>query len=294
MEYLSGLIIAFVIMLMGFELAKSSVSKIITPEAVDFTWVAVGILCASVAVKLYMFFYNRRVGKMIGSASLAATARDSLSDCISTLASLASLFVMKLWNVNLDGYVGVCVALFILWSGFSAAKDTVGPLLGNPADPELVEAIKTRVMSFEGILGVHDLVVHDYGPGRCMASLHAEVSENSDMVTVHEQIDLIEKTLSEELACGIVIHMDPIAVDDIELMDVKTAVCAIVGSWDGDFSVHDFRMVRGEKRTNIIFDVVVPFDSKLTTAEVCGTLELAVKGIDPRYVAVINVDRPFH
>ncbi|MBE6937266.1 MAG: cation transporter [Ruminococcaceae bacterium] len=293
-EYISGLIIAFVIMLMGFELAKSSVSKIITPEAVDFTWVAVGILCASVAVKLYMFFYNRRVGKMIGSASLAATARDSLSDCISTLASLASLFVMKLWNVNLDGYVGVCVALFILWSGFSAAKDTVGPLLGNPADPELVEAIKTRVMSFEGILGVHDLVVHDYGPGRCMASLHAEVSENSDMVSVHEQIDLIEKTLSEELACGIVIHMDPIAVDDIELMDVKTAVCAIVGSWDGDFSVHDFRMVRGEKRTNIIFDVVVPFDSKLTTAEVCGALELAVKGIDPRYVAVINVDRPFH
>lgn len=293
-EYISGLVIAFVIVLMGFELGKSSVEKILSPEGVDFSWISVAILALSVAVKLYMFGYNRRVGRMIGSASLTAAARDSLSDCVSTVASLGALFVSKLWGADIDGYVGAAVALFILWSGFSAAKETVGPLLGSAPDPELVEALRERIMSFDGILGIHDLVIHDYGPGRVMASLHAEVSEDSDIVAVHEMIDCAEKTVSEELGCHVVIHMDPVAVDDIELADVREAVCRIISSWEKGFSVHDFRMVRGEKRTNIIFDVVVPFESRRSLEEVCETLELAVKGIDPSYCAVINTDRPFH
>ncbi len=292
-EYISGLVIAFIIALMGFELAKSSVGKIFNPKAIDFTWIAVGILGASVAVKLYMFTYNRRVGKQINSTALMATAKDSLSDCVSTLASLAALFVAKFFDVNIDGYVGGAVALFILWSAFSSARDTVRPLLGSVPEAEFVENIQKRIESYPYIVGIHDLVVHDYGPGRVMVSLHAEVPEDSSMVAVHEVIDRAEKEIGEDLGCHIVIHMDPIAVDDIELEAVRNTVSAIVKSWGGGFSVHDFRMVRGEERTNIIFDVVVPFESEMTEDEVTETLELAVKGIDKKYFAVINVDRPF-
>ncbi|MBR4941934.1 MAG: cation transporter, partial [Clostridia bacterium] len=293
-EYISGLVIAFVIAMMGFELAKSSVSKIISPESVVFSWLTVAILIASVAVKLYMFAYNRKIGKMIGAPSLTATARDSLSDCISTLASLAALFVAKYTGFNVDGYVGAAVSLFILWSGYNAAKDTIGPLMGSAADREFVEKVYSTVMSYDGVCGIHDLMVHDYGPGRLMVSLHAEVPEDSDVIAVHEMIDAIEVRLGEELGCHTVIHMDPVAVDDIELDSVKSEIIKIVSAWGDGFSIHDFRMVRGEARTNIIFDVVLPFESDMTEAQVKETLALAVKGIDKRYWAVVNVDRPFH
>ncbi|MBR6772496.1 MAG: cation transporter [Clostridia bacterium] len=293
-EYISGLVIAFVIALMGFELAKSSVAKIITPESVDFSWVAAGILAASVCVKVYMFAYNRRIGKMIDSASLLATSKDSLSDCVSTCASLAALFVSKIWGVSIDGYVGAVVSLFILWSAFGAAKDTVLPLLGSAADPEFVAKIRERVLSYDCIIGIHDLIVHDYGPGRVMVSLHAEVCEDCDIVAVHEVIDRAEREAGEELGCHIVIHMDPIAVDDIELEKVRSALCGIISSWQEGFSIHDFRVVRGKDRTNFIFDVVVPFESEMSEDEVRERLSLAVHGMDGRYYAVINIDRPFH
>ena len=293
-EYISGLIIAFVIALMGFELAKSSVSKIFSPENIDFSWIAAGILAVSVCVKVYMFAYNRRIGKMIGSASLLATSKDSLSDCISTFASLAALFVSKIWGISIDGYVGAAVSLFILWSAFGAARDTVLPLLGSAADPEFVEAVRSRVLKYECIVGIHDLIVHDSGPGRVMVSLHAEVCEDCDIVAVHEVIDRVEKEVGEEVGCHIVIHMDPIAVDDIELEKVKSELCGIVGVWGEGFSIHDFRVVRGKDRTNFIFDIVVPFESELSEDEVCEKLEMAVHGMDERYYAVINVDRPFH
>ena len=279
---------------MGFELAKSSVAKIITPESVDFSWLAAGILAASVCVKVYMFAYNRKIGRMIDSASLLATSKDCLSDCISTFASLAALFVSGIWGVSIDGYVGAAVSLFILWSAFSAARETILPLLGSAADPEFVAEIRDRVLAYDCIVGIHDLIVHDYGPGRVMVSLHAEVCEDCDIVAVHEVIDRAEKEVGEALGCHIVVHMDPIAVDDIELEKVKCELCKIVSAWGNGFSIHDFRVVRGKDRTNFIFDVVVPFESEMSEEEVCEKLEMAVHGMDGRYYAVINIDRPFH
>lgn len=292
-EYISGLVIAFIIMMMGFELAKSSVTKIISPEEVEFGWLTVGILLASVAVKLYMFSYNRRIGKRIGSSTLTAAAMDSLSDCISTGATIISLFVLKFTGFNADGYVGAAVALFILWSGLKAAKETIQPLLGSAPDPEFVKKAQDIVLSYEGIVGIHDIVVHDYGPGRVMISLHAEVPEDACMNDAHELVDRVERELGDRLGCHAVIHMDPIATNDIELERIKNAVREIVASWDGKFTIHDFRMVRGVSRTNIIFDVVLPFESKMSEEEVKETLGLAIHGIDPKYFAVINVDRPF-
>lgn len=292
-EYLSGLGVSLLILLMGFELAKSSIAKIIHPEPVEFDLLVLAILAVSIAVKLYMFFYNHRLGKKLNSSAMLATATDSLSDSVATTAVLVATLVGHFSGLMIDGWAGILVALFILWSGFNAAKDTINPLLGTPPTHEFVEEIKTLVMAHPAIIGIHDLIVHDYGPGRVMISLHAEVSAAGNVLDIHDEIDNVEKELQEKLGCHAVIHMDPIAVDDGITSETRKRVQALVHCIDDQISIHDFRMVAGPTHINVIFDAVVPFGFRLTDDEVAKKIQEAVRALDGNYYAVVTVERSY-
>ncbi len=292
-EYISGFIVSLAILMMGFELAKSSVSKIINPEPVDTSSVAMIILVVSIAVKLYMVLYNRTVGKKINSSAMKSTAMDSFSDALATTFVLVSMIVMKFAEVNIDGYTGVLVAAFILFTGYNAAKDTINPLLGKNPEPEFVEAVKNIVMSHEKVVGIHDMVVHDYGPGRVMVSLHAEVPGNGDIFELHDAIDHIERELGEELGCEAVIHMDPIETDNEVVKQVREKVEKSIKLLMDGAGIHDFRMVQGPTHTNVIFDVVVPYNIKESNEEIKQKVCQMVQIIDNTYYAVVNVDRSY-
>ena len=292
-EYLSGLAVSLLILLMGFELAKSSLEKILHPEPVDFDPLVIVILCVSIAVKLYMAFYNRRLGKKLDSAAMEATGADSLSDSVATSAVLLATLVGHFTGWMIDGWCGILVAAFILWSGFNAAKDTIDPLLGTPPTPEFVEEIKKLVMAHPAIVGIHDLIVHDYGPGRVMISLHAEVSASGNVLDIHDEIDNVEKELQEKLGCHAVIHMDPIVIDDGITQETRKKVAALVRCIDDQISIHDFRMVVGPTHTNVIFDAVVPFGFRLTNAQVAEKIQTAVRTLDGNYFAVVNVEQSY-
>lgn len=292
-EYLSGLAVSMLILLMGVELAKSSLQKILHPEPVEFSPVVIAILCVSIAVKLYMFSYNRRLGKKLNSSAMEATSMDSLSDSAATLAVLIATLAGHFTGLMIDGWCGILVAAFILWSGFNAAKDTLDPLLGTPPTHEFVTQIRDIVMAHKSILGVHDLIVHDYGPGRVMISVHAEVSASENVLELHDEIDNVEKELREKLGCEAVIHMDPIVTDDGITEETRQRVAALVNCIDDEISIHDFRMVAGPTHTNVIFDAVVPFKFRLTDAEVREKIEAAVRALDGNYYAVVNVERPY-
>ena len=292
-EYLSGLVVAMLILLMGFELAKSSVSKILHPEPVESGTVVIVILCASILVKLYMSFYNRRIGRKINSSAMLATAADALSDTVSTAAVLAATLIGQFTSLQIDGWAGIAVAVFIFISGIKAAKETIDPLLGTPPTPEFVADIRDIVMKHSGIEGIHDLIVHDYGPGRCMISLHAEVSAADDILTIHDSIDHIEKELQETLGCHAVIHMDPLAVDDSLTADTRQKVATLVHCIDESINIHDFRMVTGPTHTNVIFDAVVPFGFRLSDEEVEEKIKTIVRTLDGNYFAVVSVERSY-
>ena len=291
MEYLSGLAVSVLILLMGFELLQSSVQKIRAPEPIDFSWLSVAILAAAIAVKFYMAHYNRQVGDRINSAAMKATAADCLSDTVSTAAVLAATLIAGFFHVNIDGWVGLAVALFILYAGCKAAKETVDPLLGQAPDPELVAEIESTVLKYPPIQSIHDLIVHDYGPGRMMISLHAEVPVDGDLLSMHDTIDLVEQTLRENFHCGAVIHMDPIVTDDQEVLRMRSKMCQLVQVIDRRITVHDFRMVTGPTHTNLIFDVAAPFDVKLPDGEIRRQVEEIVSLLDGNYNAVVTVDR---
>lgn len=292
-EYLSGLVVSMLILLMGFELAKSSVSKILHPEPVESGAVVIVILCASILVKLYMSFYNRRIGRKINSSAMLATAADSLSDTVSTAAVLAATLIGRFTSLQIDGWAGIAVAVFIFISGLKAAKETIDPLLGTPPTPEFVADIRDIVMKHSGIEGIHDLIVHDYGPGRCMISLHAEVSSAGNVVDLHDQIDHIEKELQETLGCHAVIHMDPLAVDDSLTAETRQKVAALIHCIDEAINIHDFRMVIGPTHTNVIFDAVVPFGFRLSDEEVEEKIKTIVRTLDGNYFAVVSVERSY-
>ena len=293
LEYVSGLIVAGLILLMGVELAKSSVEKILHPAAVDFSVIALVILAVSICVKLYMCLYNRRIGKKIRSAAMEATAADSLNDCITTTTVLAATLIGQFTGVKIDGWCGVLVAAFILWSGIGAAKDTLDPLLGTPPTAEFVSSIRQLVMSHPGIIGIHDLIVHDYGPGRVMISLHAEVPAEENVLDLHDEIDNVEKELKERLGCEAVIHMDPVVTDDGITEETRERVQALIHCIDDAINIHDFRMVSGPTHTNLIFDAVVPFHFRLTDEEVRQKIQAAVRALDGNYYAVVNVERSY-
>lgn len=293
MEYLSGLVVSMLILLMGVELGKSSLEKILHPEEVDFSPLIVGILCASIAVKLYMFLYNKRIGKKLGSTAMEATAMDSLSDCVATTAVLAATLVGHFTGLRIDGWCGIVVACFILWSGIGAARDTLNPLLGTPPTAEFVGRIRDLVMAHKGIIGIHDLIVHDYGPGRVMISLHAEVSASENVLELHDEIDNVETELREKLGCEAVIHMDPIVTDDGITEETRERVAALIHCIDDDINIHDFRMVSGPTHTNLIFDAVVPFGFRLSDEEVEKKIKAAVRALDGNYYAVVKVERSY-
>ena len=292
-EYLSGLAVALLIMLMGVELAKSSIGKIRHPEPVQSGALVVVILLAAIAVKLYMFLYNRAVGKKINSVAMEATAADSLSDCVATTAVLGATLVGQFTGLMIDGWCGIVVSAFILWSGFNAGKDTLDPLLGQPPAPEFVQHIRDLVMAHQEIIGIHDLLVHDYGPGRCMISLHAEVSAANDILDIHDAIDNIERELKETLGCDAVIHMDPVVTDDGVTSETRQKVATLVKCIDDELTIHDFRMVTGPTHTNVIFDVVVPHRFRLTDQEVEEKVRNAVRTLDGNYYAVITVEKSY-
>lgn len=292
MEYVSGLAVAGLILLMGAELAKSSVEKILRPEAVSFSWLAAAILLVSIGVKVYMYLYNKAVGKKIRSAAMSATASDSLSDTAATAAVLLAMLVGHWSGVQLDGWTGLLVALFILWSAVQAARDTVSPLLGQSPDPLLVKEIEELVMAHDAVVGVHDLVVHDYGPGRRIISLHAEVPADGQVLALHDVIDNIEE-LSRKLHCEAVIHMDPVVVGDPQVDALHEKVAALVRTIDPRITIHDFRIVPGATHTNLIFDAVIPFDERLTRPQVAAQICQLVQGLDGRYRAVVKIENSY-
>ena len=293
MEYISGLAVAGLILLMGVELGKSSLKKILSPEEIVSSPLVLAILAVSVAVKLYMFYYNRSIGRKIKSAAMSATATDSLSDAVSTTAVLIATLVGQFTGLNIDGWVGLLVALFILFSAYKAAKETLSPLLGQTPDPEFVDRIEQIVLSYPEVLNIHDLIVHDYGPGRMMISLHAEVSADGDLLQLHDVIDNAEHRLKKELGCMAVIHMDPIITNDAHTDALRMAVAEKVKSIDPRLTIHDFRTVPGSTHTNLIFDVVVPYDVKLTADEVRRRIEALVKELDENYFAVVQIDNSY-
>ena len=291
MEYISGLVISFIIMMMSIELGKSSFTKIFAHDKLAFSVMTFVILGCSVAVKLWMWYFYRKLGKKINSTSLFASAADSLSDCAATGAVMLAMAFSALTGINIDGYMGVLVALFIFRSGFMTCKDSVSPLLGSKPDKEFVQDIVDTAMSFPEIIGVHDLLVHDYGVGSTVISFHAEVPCKMDFMAAHELIDTLEDHMKEKYHCAVSIHMDPVADHDKETIETKKIVTDVVRSIDQCLSIHDFRMTKGENRENLIFDVVVPFGFRLSDSEVKTKIAKRLAEFDGRYNAVINVDK---
>ena len=295
MEYISGLLVSVAILVMGFELIGSSIGKLRSPEPIESSALVFGILIASILVKLYMFFYNHSLSKKIESAAMKATSVDSLSDTVATTLVLITTLISKYTGLLLDGWFGILVGLFILYTGGSTLKETIDLLLGQPPKQEFIDEVKEIVLGHSMVHGVHDLIVHDYGPGRVMISLHAEVDVNGDIQDIHEQIDHIEHELQEKLHCSATIHMDPIVTDDKEVLAMKAKVEEMVHFLDESFSMHDFRMVRGSTRTNLIFDVEVPRKTSYTDNEIVNWLKERIHELPgSKYFAVIQIDHEYY
>lgn len=297
MEYMSAFIVSMLILLVGAELLKSSVTALVTGESAPaYSVWAIIILAVSVLVKLWMCLFNRKLGKKIDSEALIATAQDSLNDMVTTSVILLSVGISMLVTLpfNLDAVMGILVSLFILYSGLASAKNTLNEILGTPPDKKLIKDIEDTILSFKEFKGIHDLIVHNYGPGRQFASVHVEVPQDTDIVKCHEQIDLCEKLVDEKLDISLVIHMDPIDVNNEAVATTKERITNAVKEIDSNMSVHDFRMTpAGEKRTNLIFDVVVPSTVKMSHKELNELISECARKINPTYCCVITFDNDF-
>lgn len=292
-EYLAGLIVSVLILLVGVELGKSSVEKILHPAQTELTALTLVILLCSIAVKLWMGWFNGALSRRIHSDALAATAADSRSDAVATGVVLLGLVVTWATHIRLDGWLGLLVAIFILKTGIAAARDTLDPLLGKAPEPETVKAVEDAILAHPQVLGVHDLVIHDYGPGRRMMSVHAEVPADADFLEIHDVIDQIERELNGKFRMETVIHMDPIQVGNPEVERLRELTAQLAAEIDGDITVHDFRITAGPLHTNLIFDVVVPYSVKRTDAEVKKLLAEKLAEQEPRCIAVIHVDHSY-
>ena len=297
MEYISAFVVSFLILLVGFELLKDSAGALISKTAAPgFSNAAIIILVVSIAIKFWLFLFNRKIGKTIDSSALVATAKDSLNDCIATGAILISAIATRIFELpfNLDAVMAGLVALFILWSGFCSARDTLNEILGGPPEQQLIKELNDTILSFDEFYGIHDLIVHNYGPGRQFASVHVEVPHNSDIVACHEKIDLCEKLVQEKFGVNLVIHMDPIDTDDQSVAAARGTMVSIIKSIDSKLTLHDFRMTpAGDTRTNLIFDVVIPNESKFSENELNDIICQKARQADKTYVCVITFDRDF-
>lgn len=294
MEYISALIVSFLVLEVGFTFLKDSISKIKSPETIRFQMVSVIILLLSICVKLWLGLFNRKLGKKIDSKVMIAVFTDSMGDVLTTTATIVSLLFFHFTEINIDGIVGIGVALVVMWAGVGIAKDTLEPLLGEAIDPEEYQRIKKFVESYDGIIGSHDLIVHNYGPNRSMASIHAEVPNNADIKESHEIIDKIERDAVENLGIFLVVHMDPVEVEDKNVLRIRDFANKQIAEIDSSCSIHDFRMVDGTHQINLIFDLVVPREyNQEKQKEVEEALYRRLKEQDPRYAFVITVEHNF-
>ena len=292
-EYVAGFIVDMLILLVGFELLTSSFEKILTPTlptASTLTFVLLGI---AILVKLWLFFFYRKIGNTIDSSAIKAAAADSLSDCGATALVLVSAFIAKEWGIAIDGYAGLVVAALILYAGYQAAKETIDLLLGTPPTPEFIQSIYDFVGNYSEIVGIHDVMVHDYGPGRQIMSFHAEIPSDYNVNLAHEIIDQLERDMHQEFGAIVTVHLDPIAVNDVEVNEMRMFAIHCMNEIDETFTLHDFRMTKGDKYTNLIFDLVVPVDCKIDEHEAAKLVADKIKEYNPNCFAVIKAEHPF-
>lgn len=293
-EYISAFIVSFFVLFMGVELFKDSVDKIIHPEPVTFSFLSLAILVISILCKLWLGVFNKNLGKKINSAPMMAVMKDSFSDCLATGVAAISIIVSAFSDINIDGYLGIVVAVFILFAGFNILKETLGDILGRPPESEFVEEITQKIMSYPHVCGVHDMIIHDYGPSCRFASIHAEVPSDEDIMELHDIIDGIERDIYNEYGMLTSIHMDPVVINDERINELKRITQGAVAKIDERLSIHDFRVVEGPSHTNLIFDVLLPSDMKHTNREICQKIEDEISKIDERFFCVITVDHAFH
>ncbi|MEG0313681.1 MAG: cation diffusion facilitator family transporter [Erysipelotrichaceae bacterium] len=290
-EYIASLIVSLLIFYIGVELVKSSIEKIMNPQAIEFSYIMIIVLLIAMIAKVYMYRYNIKYSKLISSSVMKATAYDSLSDVFATGAVLLSTIISPIINFQLDGYMGLIVAVLVLGTGVSIIKDTCNDLLGKAPDEEFNKNLCDKVCSYEGILGVHDLMIHSYGPNRTFVSIHAEVSSNEDILVSHDLIDNIERDMLEQWNVHLVIHMDPINVSDPLTNELRNKIINIISNIDPKLNVHDFRMVAGETHSNLIFDILVPFEVELDETELISNISNEVTKLNKNYYCVITIDR---
>ena len=293
-EYISAFIVAFLVIQVGFSLFKTSLGKVLHPEEVYFKWISVLILLISVGVKFWLSLFNRKLGSRINSKVMEATAADAMGDVMTTSAAILSLLALKYLNWNIDGIVGLAVSVAVMYGGLNIAKDTLAPLIGEAIEPEVYEEISNFVEGYEGILGTHDLIVHNYGPTKSLASIHAEVPSDVDIETSHEIIDRIERDAVKKLGIFLVIHMDPVETEDARVGALKQEVLKVLQELDPQLTLHDFRIVDGEKQINLIFDVVVPFSyGEKERPKLRKAIQEKVHALDSRFQCVITFDNAF-
>ena len=293
-EYISALAVSFVVLLMGIELFKSSVDKILNPVPVKFNIISLIILSVSILAKLWLGYFNKYLGKAIDSAPMMAVMKDSFSDCLATGVALISVVISAFSDISIDGYLGVIVAGYIFLAGFNILRETMADLLGKPADKAFTEEIERKILSYDRIVGVHDMIIHDYGPGRKFASAHAEVSSKDDIMEIHDIIDLAEREILNEYGLMISIHTDPIVTDDERINALKEMTDSIVKELSAEMSIHDFRVVDGPTHTNLIFDLIIPHKFHLSNNEIRKEIENKLSKIDERYFVVITIEHSFN
>lgn len=293
-EYLTGLLISVLIIVVGVQLLKSSVLKIMDPDPVSFSYITVIVLAVAIVIKVWQAMFNISIGKKINSSALIATGTDSRNDVISTAAVLVSLVIGAVTGLQLDGIMGCLVAAFIIWSGIQLIRETVSPLLGEAPSEDLVRDIQSMVLGEDGVLGTHDLIVHNYGPGKVFASIHIEVDSEGSVLAIHEMIDDIEMKVKKQLGIEFVAHMDPIEINNPEIQRMHAVIAEAIAPMEGVSNIHDLRIVPGENHTNIIFDAVLSPECKLSNDEIISAVNAAVKNIDPTYFIVVNFDISYH
>ena len=292
-EYLTGLVVSVMVLAIGLSLLKTSIEKTINPEPLEFSILTIVVLAVAIAIKLWQTSFNMSIGKIINSDALLATGADSRNDVISTSAVLLSVIIGKIFEINLDGPVGIIVAAFIIWSGIGLVKETIAPILGEAPDPELIKAIENIVMADDYSLGIHDVIVHDYGPGRLFASLHIEVDGHNDIFEIHDRIDNLEAKVCKELGVMLTIHMDPVNPKDPVVVRAKGYLEEIIRDLPGVANFHDVRAVSGSTHTNIVFDVLTEFDCPYTDEELQKILFDELQKRDPKFIAVVDIDKKY-